>query len=131
MSVKLVRDIMVKDVISISPFSTLREALSRMKAKKVKSLVVLKQDDHDAYGLVTYTNILKTIIAEEGDIDLINVYDIYIKPALTVSSSLAINHAAKIMSKYKVKRLIVTDDNQLVGILTIDDLIADTLKMID
>lgn len=131
MSVKLVKDIMVKDVVTITPFNTLREALSKMKARKVKSLVVEKQDEHDAFGLVTYTNILKTIIAEEGDVDLINVYDIYIKPALTVHPNLSINHAAKIMSKYKVKRLIVTSGNELCGILTIDDLIADTLKLID
>ena len=61
MSLKLVQDLMVTAVITISPFSTLREALSLMKRHNIKSLVVDRQNEHDAYGLITYNNILKTI----------------------------------------------------------------------
>lgn len=131
MSIKLVQDLMVTAVITISPFSTLREALSLMKKHNIKSLVVDRQNEHDAYGLITYTNILKTIIAEEGDIDLINVYDVCIKPAITVSPKLAVKHAAAMMSQHRLKRLLVTSDNQLVGLLAMDDLVSDILSLIE
>jgi len=80
----LVKDIMQADVVTISPLATLREAMDQMKRHKVKSLVVERRDEHDAYGIVTYTTILRTIIAEEGDIDLVNVYDVCTKPVITV-----------------------------------------------
>ncbi len=131
MTVKLVQDLMVKNVITISPFSTLREALSLMKKHNIKSLVVDRQAEHDAYGLITYTNVLKTIVAEEGDIDLINVYDVCVKPAITVSPRLAVKHAAALMSQHKLKRLLVTSDNKLVGLLAMDDLVADILSLIE
>ena len=66
---KLVKDVMVRDVMTISPFASIREALSQMKQHSVKSLVVEKTSEHDAWGLITYTNVLKTVIAEDGDID--------------------------------------------------------------
>ena len=72
---KLVKDVMVRDIITITPFATIREALLMMKQHSVKSLVVEKQGEHDAWGLITYTNVLKTVVAEDGDIDLLNVYD--------------------------------------------------------
>ena len=80
----LVKDIMMRDVVTVSPFATLRDALSLMKQHNLKCLVVEQQDPHDAWGLITYTNVLKTIVAENGDIDLINVYDICAKPAIGV-----------------------------------------------
>lgn len=122
---------MVKDVVTISPFSSLREALKLMKKHKIKSLVVDRQNPHDAYGLITYTNILKTIIAEEGDIDLINVYDVSIKPAIAISQEMAVKHAASLMSQHKLKRLLVTSDNKLVGLLTMDDMVTDILSLIE
>ena len=53
----LVKDIMLREVVTVSPFATIREAMRVMKQNKVKSLVVEKRDAHDAYGIITYTNI--------------------------------------------------------------------------
>src|SRR5690554_7393166 len=92
---KLVKNVMVSDVVCVSPFAKLREALSLMKKHNVKSLVVEKQHPNDAYGLITYTNVLKTVVAEDGDIDLLNVYDACAKPALAVGKSLAVRQDRK------------------------------------
>jgi predicted transcriptional regulator len=127
----LVKDIMIRDVVTISPFATIREAMRVMRQRGVKSLVVLKRDQHDAFGIITYTNILKTIVAEEGDIDLINVYDICAKPALTVSRELAVKHAAKLMVSIGIRRLLVTSTNELVGIITMNDIVGAILEMAD
>ncbi|RUO25861.1 histidine kinase [Aliidiomarina minuta] len=127
----LVKDVMVTEVISVSPFATLREALSLMKRHDLKSLVVEKRADHDAYGLITYTNVLKTVIAEEGDIDLLNVYDVCAKPAVSVGKSLAVKHVASLMSEHKIKRLVVLDDNELVGFIAMDDIMDVLLRDIE
>lgn len=127
----IVRDVMINDVITISPFATLRQALSLLKSKNIKSLVVEKQTESDAYGLITYTNILKTVIAEDGDIDLLNVYDVCVKPALSVGESLGLKHVAGLMSQHHVKRLLVVSDNNLVGFVTMNDIMEELMKRID
>lgn len=127
----LVKDVMVTQVITVSPFATLREALSLMKRHDLKSLVVEKRAEHDAYGLITYTNVLKTVIAEEGDIDLLNVYDVCAKPAVSVGKSLAVKHVASLMSEHKIKRLVVLDDNDLVGFIAMNDIMDILLRDIE
>lgn len=128
---KLVKDVMIRDTINISPFASLRDALSLMKRHEVKSLVVEKQNDHDAYGLITYTNVLKTVIAEDGDIDLLNVYDACAKPVISVGEHLGLRYAASLMSQHRVKRLLVIRDNDLVGFITMDDIMAALLDTIE
>ena len=128
---KLVKDVMVNNVVCVSPFAKLREALSLMKKNNVKSLVVDKQHNHDAYGLITYTNVLKTVIAEEGDIDLLNVYDACAKPALSVGKSLAVRQVATLMTEHKVKRVLVLEDNDLLGFVTMDDIMAVLLEQVE
>jgi CBS domain-containing protein len=127
----LVRDIMVRDVVTISPLATIREAMQLMRQRDVKSLVVDKQHPHDAYGIITYTDILQTIVAEEGDIDLINVYDICAKPLISVPSDLEVKYLARLMVREDKRRIVVLRGNELEGIITINDIIGAILAMTD
>jgi predicted transcriptional regulator len=131
MKPQLVKDLMITPVICISAFAPIREALQLMKTHKIKCLVVERQSIHDAYGIITYSHILKTIIAEQGDIDLINVYDVCTKPAIHVHSDLAVRYAAELISQHQLKRLLVLDNNQLVGLLTMDDMVTDVFRLLD
>jgi len=121
----LVENIMTpkEKLIMISPMATVREALKLMKDHKVRSVIVDKTKADSAYGLVTFKNILQSIIAEDGDIDLLNVYDIASTPAITVSSKLNVKYAAKMMVLSSIKRILVVDNNELHGILTMTDII--------
>jgi signal-transduction protein with cAMP-binding, CBS, and nucleotidyltransferase domain len=127
----LVQDLMVRKVATISPIATIRQAMQAMKDHQVKSLVVLRRDPHDVYGIITYTNILKTIVAEEGDIDLVNVYDICAKPAITIGAQTHIKHAARLMVNMNLRRLIVLEGNEMVGIITMNDIVGDIVKMVE
>jgi len=121
----LVENVMTpsEKLIKVSPMSTVREALELMKEHKVRSVIVNKSVDDGAYGLVTFKNILQSIVAEDGDIDLLNVYDIAAIPAISVSGKLNIQYASKMMVNRSIKRLLVIDNNDLKGILTMSDII--------
>ena len=125
----LVKDIMQTNVVTISALATLRDAMAKMKSHKVKSLVVERRDEHDAYGIITYATILRTIVAEEGDIDLINVYDVAHKPMISVPPALDVKYAASLMVDRKVQRLLVLADNTLAGIVTMNDIVSDVLAL--
>jgi len=129
----LVENVMTpkEKLIIISPMSTIREALNLMKKHKVRSVIVDKTKPDSAYGLVTFKNILQSIVAEDGDIDLLNVYDIAATPAVAVSSKLNVKYAAKMMVTNSIKRLLVLDNNELLGILTMTDIIGILMDSIE
>ncbi|MFN2382150.1 MAG: CBS domain-containing protein [Guyparkeria sp.] len=128
---QLVGPLMTENVITISPMASLREALRLMRAKDVKSLVVEKAHPHDAYGILTYSSILQAIVAEDGDIDMANVYDVMSKPAISVPESLEIKYAARLMVNQGIRRVIVLRNDELVGLLTMSDIVGSILELAD
>ena len=122
----LVKEIMTpkEKLVSVSPMATVRDALKLMRTHKVRSVVVEKSSPSGAYGLVTFKNILQSIVAQDGDIDLLNVYDIAATPAISVSAELDVKYAARMMVTSSIKRLLVIDNNELHGILTMSDIIG-------
>ncbi|TGG91761.1 CBS domain-containing protein [Natronospirillum operosum] len=127
----LAKEIMVRDVVTISCTATLRQAISLMKKNGIKCLVVDKRHANDAYGMITYSTIVKTISAESGDIDLINVYDVYTKPVLSVGEDLDVRYVARLMTDYGVKRVLVCNNNDLSGLITMHDLVGEIMKTVD
>ncbi len=129
----LVENIMTpsEKLIKVSPMATVREALKLMKDHGVRSVIVEKTGSSGAYGLVTFKNILQSIVSEDGDIDLLNVYDIASIPALAVSAKLDVKHAAQMMVNKSIKRLLVTDNNELHGILTMTDIIEILMESVE
>ena len=111
--------------------STVRDALKLMKENDVRSVIVEKTVDSGAYGLLTFKNLLQSIVAEDGDIDLLNVYDIAVMPAFSVSGKLDVQYAAKMMVSSSIKRLLVIDNNDLIGILTMSDIIEVLMESVD
>ncbi len=118
-------------LIKISPMATVREALELMKKNSIRSIIVDKVNPHGAYGLITFKNILQSIVAEDGDIDLLNVYDIASTPAISVSAKLDIKYASQMMIKNSIKRILILDNNELKGILTMTDIIETLMEAID
>ncbi|MFA6191365.1 MAG: CBS domain-containing protein [Sulfurimonas sp.] len=125
----LVSDIMTKtNLTTISPMASVREALNKMRETKVKSLIVEKLSPSDAYGIMTFKNILQSIVAEDGDIDMLNVYDICSKPAIQISKELNVKYAAQMMVNQSIKRVLVIDNNELEGILTMTNILEVLMK---
>ena len=129
----LVENLMTQEekLVKISPMATVREALKLMKDNGVRSVIVEKNSDDGAYGLVTFKNILQSIVAEDGDIDLLNVYDIAAIPAIAVSAKLNIKYASQMMVNRSIKRLLIIDNNELKGILTMTDIIGVLMKSVE
>ena len=129
----LVENVMTpkEKLVIISAMSTVRESIKLMKEHKVRSVIVNKNTDDGAYGLVTFKNILQSIVAEDGDIDLLNVYDIAATPAFSVSAKLDVKYAARMMVQNSIKRLLVVDNNELQGILTMTDIIGILMDSVD
>lgn len=129
----LIKELMVPKnmVITIDPLATIREALTLMRTNHVKSLVVEKSGENDAYGLLTFKNILYSVVATDGDIDLLRVYDIYSKPTIQLSGELDVKYAAQMMVNSSIKRILIIDNNELQGVLTMTDILGVLMDSLD
>ncbi len=126
----LVEDIMTpkEKLVIVDQLAPVREVLELMKKHRIKSVIVDKNCKEGAYGLVTFKNVLQSIVAQEGDIDLLNVYDIAVIPAISVTRKVQMKYVAKMMVNHSIKRVLVVDDNELHGIITMTDIIGVLLE---
>jgi len=119
-----VRDIMTPadKIAMISPYATVRELINMMDMKGVRSVIVERTSENDAYGIVTYSNILEAIYSNDGDMDLLNVYDIASKPMVQIVPDLDIRYAAQLMINQRIKHLSVTWEGKLTGVISMTDI---------
>ncbi len=98
-----------------------------MRENDISSLLVKHKGDF--VSIVTEKDIINKVVAEElypGDV---KVSEIMSKDLFTVSKNESIEEAAKLMKKKGVRRLVVLEDERIVGIITETD-IAKHLKAI-
>jgi len=117
----LVRNVMNRNVIVAKPELTLREASQVMTKFHIGSLVITEGEK--ILGIVTTTDIIKCI-AENKDVDNTKLGEIMSSPVLTIDPDKTIEDAVEIMTKNKIKRLVVTEGDKIVGIITASDIIS-------
>ena len=125
---KKVRDIMMRDVATIDGIATVREALQHMRARHIKSLVVKRRHADDAYGIITLYDIVNKVITQNRPLDKTNVYEVMSKPLITVAQGLQVKYAARLMSQFDVKRALIIENGELVGIVSMQDIVYSMLE---
>jgi CBS domain-containing protein len=115
-----VYDIMSRDVLMISPNASMAEVAKIMGDRHVGSLVVVEKDK--ATGIVTERDLLSDVIALGKDPKKVRVKDCMSKGLFTIRPIATAKEAAQEMMRKK-GRLVVTEQNQVVGIVTAADLI--------
>jgi CBS domain-containing protein len=127
MSITRVGELISGKLIYINSEDNVIKAAVLMRENNISSLLVKHKGDF--VGIVTEKDIINKVVAEElypGDI---KVNEIMSKDLVTVSKNESIEEAAKLMRKKSVRRLVVLEDDRIVGILTETD-IAKHLKAI-
>jgi CBS domain-containing protein len=115
-----VRDVMVREVISLDENSTVREAVEIMNEFQIGSIIVLREGK--AVGIVTERDFLRRVIAGEKDAKTTKVKEVMTTPLVVVEPSMDLEEAVKLMFQDKIKKLAVVDANKLVGIVTLTDI---------
>jgi CBS domain-containing protein len=115
-----VRDVMVREVITVDEDSTVKEAVDIMNEFQIGSLIVLERGK--AMGIVTERDFLRRVIAGAKDVMNTKVKEIMTTPLVVVEPSTDLEEAVKLMFQSKIKKLAVVDANKLVGIVTLTDI---------
>ena len=115
-----VRDVMVREVITVDENSTVKEAVDVMNEFQIGSLIVLERGK--AMGIVTERDFLRRVLAGAKDVMNTKVKEIMTSPLVVVEPSTDLEEAVKLMFQSKIKKLAVVDANKLVGIVTLTDI---------
>jgi CBS domain-containing protein len=121
------RDIMQTEVATVLPELTVQDAAALMRHQGVRSLVVEKETDDDAYGLITYADIVTKVLAHGFDPAEIRVDEVMTKPLIVVNPSLKVEMIARLFAQHKVGHAPVFEDHRLVGIVSMTDLVVEVI----
>jgi CBS domain-containing protein len=117
---ELVRDIMTKEILTISEKDTALKAAQLMSEKGVSSLIVLSDDQ--PIGIITERDFIKKVCLKELKLSSIKVGDMMSKIRTSASPDTSIDVAVQRMVNNRIRRLPIIDNGKLVGIITVTDL---------
>ncbi|MDH5449780.1 MAG: CBS domain-containing protein [Candidatus Bathyarchaeota archaeon] len=127
-SIALVRDVMSKDVKVVQSDSTVKEVVATMNKFNIGSIVVV-QDDRPV-GIITERDILRRVVEPCLAPETITARQVMTSPVLTISETASIEEAAELMTKKKVKKLLVISNQKLAGIVTLTDIVTQVPTML-
>lgn len=115
-----VRELM-RTIISIDCKAKAKDAARMMVQKGIGSLVANR--DGLPFGMVTERDLMEKIVAPGADPSKLTVEDIMTAPLATIDASASLIDAARKMVEKQLKRLVVTEHDKIIGILSQTDLV--------
>lgn len=116
-------DIMTKEVTTILSSATVAEAMDVMHTRGWRSLIVERDNEQDAYGIITETDITHKVTAAHQDPELIRVGEVMTKPCIAVNPDLSIDNVAKLFINNHLLRAPVIQ-GRLLGIISMSDILT-------
>lgn len=121
------KDIMTTDVVTIDGNATVAEAVQTMKEKDLRTLIVDRRSDDDAYGIVTQRDVVYKVVAEGKCPAEVKVHEIMTKPLIVVNPDLDAKYVARLMANAGLSRAPVFFEQKLQGIVSVSDIVSKAL----
>ncbi|MGB3787358.1 MAG: CBS domain-containing protein [Phormidesmis sp.] len=118
-----VTDIMTRDVVTIRSSVKVVQAIALMQERQVPSLIVERETETGAYGILTERDIVYNVTAKCADPCKLMVGEIMTSPCTTVESNFSLPVLAKRLAETGIQRAPVVENNQLLGVVSVSDII--------
>lgn len=119
-----VENIMSSNIVTVDSRASLSEAVRLMVEKDIGSVIAVR--DGEMQGILTERDVLRRLCSDNNFADAV-VVDAMSSPLITIEDSAAIGKAADLMARKKIRRLLVTHEGGIKGIVTERDVIRATL----
>ncbi len=116
-----VRDGMSEVVLTVGPSHRLREA-ARMMVEKGTGAAIVNDDEQPVPCIVTERDLLESI-GRGQDPDVERVADHMSEGVVAAAPGWSLEHAASEMSTRGIRHLVVIEEGELIGILSIRDIV--------
>lgn len=111
-----VRVNMRKPLVTVSLSETVVDLMFKMINENVGAVVVV--DEGQAAGIITERDVLERVIMSGKDVYETRAKDVMSKPLVSIEADRPIKEGLELMHKNKVKRLAVTENGSLIGLVT-------------
>ena len=115
-----VEELMIKNVYTVDPDTSVEETVKTMNAHEIGCLVVVQSGR--PIGIITERDLLKRVLEQGKPPKNIKVSEIMSKPVIFGNPQMELEDAARLMFRKKVKKLPIMQDSELVGLITLTDL---------
>jgi CBS domain-containing protein len=115
-----VRELTSSASVTVGPGHSLRDAARIMSKHNVGSAVV--QDNEELAGILTERDVLHAV-AGGSDADTVLVGDLMSPDVVTAGPDWEVMEAAAAMARHRVRHLVVYDGGQLLGVLSVRDVL--------
>jgi len=112
---------MTTPVISIYSEATAQEAAQLMKEKSIGSLLIKGYESY--VGFVSERDLVYKVVGEGLDPSTVPLSVIMTESILSIEKTASSSEASALMIEYKINHLAITEDGDIVGILSVKDLV--------
>jgi signal-transduction protein with cAMP-binding, CBS, and nucleotidyltransferase domain len=127
---KTLANVMTTSLQKIEAQTNIIAASKKMRDKRVGSLVIvrhgelMRDQEEEIIGLITEADIIRKAVAEEQNLKTTSVDTVMTSPMITVEASWPLEDALDMMKDSGVRHLLVTQNQVVVGLVSLRDLIA-------
>lgn len=121
----LVQDVMTKAIISVTNETTVFQVAKMMEQGGIGAVLVKKNGNLS--GIITDRDYATKIVAHNLPSDT-PVEQIMSSPLITINFDESISAAAERMTSKKIRKLAVTDNGKIIGLITSTDLVTQLTK---
>ena len=118
-----VRDLMVSDVVTIEPSTSVVDAAGQMIQQEKGPLPVV--EGGRPVAIITDRDIVAHVVAEGRDPSSTTVNDIASHELVTIGPDQDVDEARRLMDQHQLDRILVVEGDRLVGIISEADLRSD------
>ena len=115
-----IKDLMSKNIISCNLNSTIYDVAKLMKENNIGFIPII---DNELIGVITDRDIVIKCIYNND----INIKSYINDNVICIEEDNDIKNTLNLMSRYKIKRLIVTKEKEIVGILSLSDILNNNI----
>ncbi|GKS58605.1 hypothetical protein YTPLAS18_21320 [Nitrospira sp.] len=113
--------IMHREVISVTPTTSVRAVAKKMKDERIGSVLVKKGGKF--VGIVTDTDVVRKGVAVGKDLTKLTADKIMSSPVATIEDIRNVHDAHDMMGDLGVRHLCITKAGEIVGIISVRDLL--------
>ena len=113
--------IMHKDVMSVRSTTSAQQCAVKMTKERVGCLIVLEK--REPVGIITERGFADLVKKGNFDCKKVTAQDSMTKPIISIDANASYEKAMRVFDKEEIKRMPVTDDGDVVGLLTLRNLV--------
>ena len=116
-------------VVSIGPDATVTELVAMLAEHKIGAVIVT--GGADVIGIVSERDVVRRLNDEGADVLGAAVSSLMTSPVITCAPSDHVDAIAETMTEHRFRHLPVVDDGQLVGLVSIGDVVKNRIRELE